>query len=71
MEKVPESMNYTNRKKKSLKEMSRPGGSDKVNPAPFANTTDCKTYDQAQLFQYIHNHQLQSVDAVIRYKCNR
>lgn len=51
--------------------MSRPGGSDKVNPAPFANTTDCKTYDQAQLFQCIHNHQLQSVDAVIRYKCNR
>lgn len=72
MEKVPESMNYINTKKiKSLEEMSSPGDSDRINPALFAYTTDCKMCDQPQLFYYIHNYQLQSVDAVVRYNCNR
>lgn len=46
------------KKKISLKEMSRAGCSDKVNPAPFAYKNDCKTYNQPQLFYYIHNYQL-------------
>lgn len=39
-------MNYIHTKKiKSLEEMSRPGGSDKVNPVLLACTGDCKMYD--------------------------
>lgn len=56
---------------KPLEEVSRPTGSDGVNPALLAYTTDYVMYDYPQISYYIHNYQLQSVDAVIRYESSR